>query len=242
MNNFFKRAEKMIPASLYPADAAPDALFRFEVAGVQLDVPRWLLQPEIWQALSNGTYETAEIAAIDTALRPGDVVLELGAGLGFISSWVKTRGDAARVVAIEADPRLMVVMALNHALNDAEVDARNGVVGAHDGATSFFLHREFWRSSPLELEDRTATTLPALSLGGLVADIQPHVIIADIEGGEASLFEAVPLDHVRTLIIEVHQHLIGLAGIKRCTDALSAAGFAYDATASRGAIVVFSRV
>ena len=242
MDNSVERARSLTLPLPYPTDAQHDATFRFEIAGVCLDVPRWLLQPEIWQALSEGTYETAEIAAIDAALHPGDVVLELGAGIGFISSWVKTRGDAARVVAIEADPRLMTVLAHNHALNGAEVDVRNGVVGAHDGETSFFLHREFWRSSPLNLEDRTATTLPALSLSSLVADIRPTVIIADIEGGEANLFENATLDGVRTLVIEVHQHLIGLAGIKHCTDALSAAGFAYDATASRGSIIVFSRI
>ena len=58
------------------------------------------------RALSKGGYEREELRLIGTVLSPADVVLEVGAGLGLVSSYCAKRIGSNRVFAYEADPEL----------------------------------------------------------------------------------------------------------------------------------------
>src|SRR5579883_2680353 len=69
----------------FPEDGEPDAIYRFDVSGIQLEVPLRIMQADLWRSLFHGHYERSEIAALQYAVRAGDKVLEIGAGIGFIS-------------------------------------------------------------------------------------------------------------------------------------------------------------
>jgi len=195
----------------------------------------------LWKVFAEGYYEGSEIAALRRVVRPGDVVLEIGAGVGFISTFLLGHLAARRVYAVEADPRLIPVIESTHALNNVSVAVPNGVAGRHDGFVKFHRQAAFWASSVVPLPGSTDETLPSIDVARLIREMQPDVLVVDIEGGERDLFVGLQLPGVRDLVVEVHQPQIGGAGIARCFSALSAAGFAYNPDGSSGSNVVFSR-
>lgn len=225
----------------FPRDAAPDARYRFVMRGVPLEVPRAVLTPEIWRYLCEGRYETEELDAIVSATRPGDRVLELGAGIGFISSFVAQRLGVERVVAVEANPKLIEVARRNHAINNVPVELVNAVVAQENGTVPFYMHADFWRCSMTPQPDTEEVRLPARALRDLLAEVRPSLLIVDIEGGELTVFDGIDLSGVREAILEVHPDVIGLDGIGRVFARFAEEGLFYHPRKSSRAVVVLAR-
>ena len=115
------------------------------------------------------------------------------------------------------------------------------MVAAEDGTTTFYLNEDFWISSMAPQPGTAPVRLPMRSISGLLAEVRPTVLIVDIEGGEASIFEGVDLSTVREAIIEVHPAAVGARGVHRVFLHMAASGLYDDLLRSSGAIVVFSR-
>src|SRR5690606_21695605 len=64
----------------------PAMLVTFRYARVRLSLPRRLLTGEIRSAFENGHYEAGERSIVRKVVRPDDVVVELGAAIGFLST------------------------------------------------------------------------------------------------------------------------------------------------------------
>ncbi len=231
----------MTDSRAFPADAPPDQLFDFTLHGVRLHIPRAILTAELWNAFELGYYEGSEIGALRQAVRPGDRVLEIGGGIGFISTFLLRELKAASVHTVEADGRLIPVIAATHALNGVSAQVTHAVAGRRDGITTFYQQEAFWASSVVPLPGGAPVSLACADLRRLIREQQPEVLVVDIEGGEANIFEGLDLPGVRSLVVEVHQPQIGGQGIANCFVALAAAGFAYDPNGSGGSNVVFSR-
>jgi FkbM family methyltransferase len=214
---------------------------RFELQGVRLELPTHILQPDVLAFITSERYEADEGAAVRRTVRPGDRVLEFGAGIGLIGVLCARQG-AARVVSIEADPALIPVARRTHALNGAAVELRQALVAAADGEAVFFRQPSFWASSPLDLPGGVAVPMPTVGLDGLIAELRPDVLIVDVEGGERTLFDGTALPGVREIVIEVHKPQIGLGGIARCLDRLRALGFGYDPDGSVDSVLRLSRL
>lgn len=225
----------------FPATAPPERIFKFRLKDVALEVPRAALMPELWRALTESWYEGDELDQICAAVRPGDAVLELGAGIGFISTMIARRIGAGRVVAVEANPQLLPIARRTHAVNGVAVELVGAAVAPEEGEIEFHLHPEFWASSTVPRPGSRPIRVPTRSLRSLLRELRPQVLVVDVEGGEASLFEGLPLDGVRSVVMELHPDVIGLAGVGRTFAAMDRAGFAYDPGPSRGQAVVFGR-
>jgi len=231
----------MPPVSAVASARVVPATRRFELQGVVLELPEHLLQPDILEFILAGEYERTEGAAVRQAVRPGDTVLEFGAGVGLIGTLVARQG-AARVVSLEADASLLPVARHTHALNGVVVELSQAMVGAADGTAEFFRQPSFWASSLLALPGGVAERLPMLGLHGLITRVRPDVLIVDVEGGERDLFTQTDLPGVREVIVEVHKPQIGLAGIAACLDRLRALGFGYDPEGSADSVVRLVRL
>jgi FkbM family methyltransferase len=225
----------------FPAMDPPGQLYRFQVQGITLEVPRGLLDANIWEALCLGRYETKELAGLTGIIHGADTVLELGAGLGFVSSFIARALRPARVVAVEADPVVARIARRTHALNGAEVTLLEGLVATEAGTAEFHRQPGFWGSGTTALPDSESIHLPTLSFAALLAEVRPQVLVLDVEGAECDLFAGVDLGGVRAISMELHRRLTGLAGIRDLFLALGAQGFAYEPTWSSGAVVVFHR-
>ncbi len=227
----------------FPENAPPDTVFRFTVNEIIIELPRALLAPDLWLALVRQYYEGSELSALRNVVQADDVVLEIGGGIGYISTHVLKCLGAGRVTIIEADPRLIPVIRRTHALNNVTADrVMNFVAARHDRTVTFNAQPSFWASSVVDLPGSRPVILPARDLQELVNDVKPDVLIVDIEGGERDIFDGLILDGVRQLIVEVHQPRIGFAGIASCISHLAGAGFTYDPVGSAGSNIVFSSV
>ncbi len=210
-----------------------------------------VISPRMEQVIQKGRYESSEIRLLRKILRPRDRVLELGAGVGVVSTAAAQVTGPQGVIAVEANPGLIPVIRETHKLNGVEgIKVLNGVgVGVPTDKTStFYLRPDFWASSleaPHEAEAAgvKAVSVPQIDLNTILRSHKPSVFVLDIEGGELDLLPCLDLSSCRAIVIELHPKVYQLAGIGRCFDTLRKKGFAYDAKQSRGGtVVVFSRI
>ena len=180
-----------------------------DVSGVWLPIDRGVLSPRMELSLAAGRYEARERAMATRVIQPGDVVLELGSGLGFISSYVRQCTGAGKIICVEANPRLIPYIRSVHALNAvANVEVLNRVVVTTDGTPQtfpFYCRNDFWASSlsPVPPYD-SVVDVPALPLAEILRTHRPDVLIMDIEGGEIDLLKTPNLGSIRAVVVETH--------------------------------------
>jgi len=155
-----------------------------------------------------GVAEPEVQEALQRLVRPGDVVYDVGASIGFITViCARLVGPAGRVVAFEPSRRALERLRRNVALNDfanvtvvdAAVGDRVGELRMHDTAGLV------WGSVA---EDGgvavRSTTLDAEIAGGLVP---PRVVKIDIEGFEVHALAGMArtlADHRPVVLCETH--------------------------------------
>jgi FkbM family methyltransferase len=209
--------------------------------GVLLPVVPGVTSDGIAACIRAGDYESAEAGELDGLIQPGEVILEIGAGCGFISAYCAKKADVVSVVCVEANPRLIDVIRLTHRANDVSVVVHHELLGRQDGETDFYLNKDFWASGTHSFLGE-AIRVPVTSFQKRLDEIRPTMLIIDIEGGEETLFEATDLTGVKKIMVELHQNTIGRRGMKHVFDLLSAQDFHYDLWHSSRSIVTFSHV
>lgn len=220
----------------------------FEIEGLRLEVPDSHLNDRIAAKLASGGYEGHEARAALMRLRAGQRVLELGSGIGYIACLCARVAGAENVTTVEANPDLLPVIAGNLARNGLDaVTVLHGAVGGMDGGAAplaFDAARSFWAG---HIADEASAAervveVPHLGLRDLMARVRPGLVIMDIEGAEAHLFDAPWPAHVRSVMMELHPGRYPDTVIQRIVDCMSASGLTYDPGPSRGRILCFRRV
>ena len=152
----------------------------------------------------------------------------------------------ASVLAVEANPHLIAYMARLHAHNRVRKVRRLNAVLTNDPAPSmtFYLRRDFWMGSLMPGPNPyvAAIEVPTRNLNALLQDEAIDLIVCDVEGAEATLFEDADLAGVDRIFVELHDHVTGLAAVGRLFATLAAKGFVYDPRHSEGSVVLFQRV
>jgi FkbM family methyltransferase len=214
--------------------------------GVIIPDDERVLTPAIREAMLAGRFEAEESAQIPHIVRADDRVLEIGAGIGFISTLLARDPRVSAVVAVEANPHLLDYMGRLHARNDVgKVRRVNAVLTNGPGETAtFYLRRDFWMGSlSAEPNAFTATVeVPTMNLDALLRDEAIDLIVCDVEGAEADLFERADLSSVDRIFVETHDHVTGLSGVRRLFETMQAQGFVYDPRHSTGSVVLFQRL
>jgi len=120
-----------------------------ETNGVKVPFVPGIITPPIEKPMRNNRYEGGECNALRELLEPGDRVLELGAGVGLLSTVAATSEGVRKVVAVEANPDMIPLIRETHSLNGVEnVTLLNGVVAPEAGdPLEFYLRADFWASS-----------------------------------------------------------------------------------------------
>lgn len=228
------------------AEKAARGTDELDVAGVIVPRDDRVLTPAIRQAMLAGRFETEEAAQIPRIVRDGDRVLEIGAGIGFISTLLARQAGVAQVTAVEANPHLLDYMGRLHARNHVRKVRRVNAVlcNSAEPTATFYLRRDFWMGSlSAEPNPWIATVeVPTLSLDGLLRDEAISLIVCDVEGAEAALFEGADLSGVDRVFVETHDHVTGLSGVRRLFATMHGHGFVYDPRHSTGSVVLFQRL
>jgi FkbM family methyltransferase len=213
------------------------------IHGVLVPIGPNEVSPEVWNALETGAYEANEARRVARAIRPGDRVLELGAGLGVITSIIASVEDV-RVWSFEADPQTTRLAKRVIDLNcDGNVVLSNGILAAGPSKTvSFYRRADFWMSSGLA-EQGPYEEVIEITSGDIDAFIEQHsinAVVMDVEGAELDLLQDAMLPGIERVFLELHDHLYGLAGVQAITAAMAQKELIYDPRGSSGPCVLYS--
>ena len=156
-----------------------------------------------WWALGarRRSWEQPVVDAFAMAIRPGDVVYDIGAWIGpYTLLASKLTGPEGRVVSFEPDPVAREQLERNVALNRAEnvqivpvaLADRNGTARLSGG------------DSEATLAATGVVEVPTMTLSDFIArEGPPDVVKVDIEGGELRL-DVPSLRQAREIFLEVH--------------------------------------
>lgn len=217
------------------------------VHGIKVAFDPAVVSRPVIRQLECGAYEVPEVSALGKVIRPDDHVLELGGGIGFMSAFAMQHIDPARGAAVvyEANPLLIPVIKRTHALNGSAVTVENAVLapGKVSGHAKFFRRFNFPESSldgeaPGVIEQHD---VPLVSFDEVLRDFRPTLLVVDIEGGEATVFDGVDLSCVRAAIVEFHPAVTGNRVVTEVIGRLAAQGLSVDLQMSRSNVLTFVR-
>lgn len=199
--------------------------------------------------LRSGDYERKEFDAVMKLLQPEDIVVEIGAGMGYMSTMMSKKKAVQHVHAFEANPAMIPYIRSVHAENGVtNVTVHNALLSATGGGTvDFYVRGDFVASS---MEDNVGDAhggivsveqVEVRDINALFAEVKPTVLVCDIEGAEAHLLPATDLSCLRGAVVELHPQWIGKSGVQAVFDAMHKAGLTYNPWTSRAKVVSFRK-
>lgn len=226
---------------------APEAVPNIRSRGLLFPNDPAFITPRIRKLMNANNYELREAGAVRAMVHDGDVALELGGGIGFMSTLMAKSCKATRVHTFEANPRLIPYIRRVHAINGVadKVEVTNAVLGGRKGKTTFYERREFSASSLIAEPPGTNSpvvcehVVEVMNIKTVITKLKPTVLICDIEGAEADLLPLADLSGLRLAVVELHPQWIGKAGVQAVFDAFSKAGLTFYPRRSNKKVVTF---
>ncbi|NNE53768.1 MAG: FkbM family methyltransferase [Sulfitobacter sp.] len=177
-------------------------------------------------------YERHEIAGALEVVKPGDRVLELGAGIGLVGAVTLKNAKPSKVLAYEANPDLIPHIEALYKLNKLgkKIEIRNKILVSDPKAPKslpFHVRNSYLGSSLIDTTRRPtrAIKVPTESYASVHKSFKPDVIIMDIEGGELEFLRHADLKGVRAIVVEFHPEAYGRDGMRECKRLLEHGGF-----------------
>mgnify|MGYP000639136384 FL=1 len=114
-----------------------------ENSGVLLPISSPGVSPSLRRAIYLDPYEAHERKVVLNKLTKDDVVLELGAGIGFISTLCAKQIGSERVFAVEANAVMAETIKETYRLNSVSPDLTCGLLGKGNGEDVFYIGMKF---------------------------------------------------------------------------------------------------
>jgi FkbM family methyltransferase len=198
--------------------AAPIGLTRVKVAGGDLAGFIILLDMQVDKDYWLGTYEPDLQAAVRELVRPGSILYDVGANIGYVSLLLaKAAGEGGHVYAFEALPENAERWCTNIRLNgmDSRLTLTRAAVTRDSGPVHFLVHAsggmgKVAGSAGRDDRYQSGITVQGLSLDEFVytqGNPPPQLVKMDIEGGEVLALPGMPriLAEARPLmLLELH--------------------------------------
>ncbi|MCP5036870.1 MAG: FkbM family methyltransferase [Rhodobacteraceae bacterium] len=218
----------------------------FRSRGMRIPNDTRIIDRKRRRALRLGNYERREVEAVKAMVRPEDVVIELGAGIGYMSTFMARNRNVSKVYAFEANPALIPHIKHMHEANDVDnVEVHNALLGQRKGKANFYIRENFLASSMEEEpegKNSPVISVEEIEVRGIKAtfkEIKPSFLVCDIEGAEAKILPYADLSSLRGAVIELHPQWIGQKGVKAVFDAMHKAGLTYFPKPSNKKVVAF---
>lgn len=188
-------------------------------------------------------YEEEELQIVKSQLSQNDIVMEIGAGIGLISTYCANLIGSERVFTYEANPVMERYIRNTYKLNHVSPTLEICLIGLQNGQETFYVADSFWASSTIQKSSKAkAVIVPMKSFNQEVQRINPTFLIIDIEGGEYELLQDANFNNdVKKVVIETHEHLIGQDKINSLKSKFAQAGFELNKNFSRGEVLFFQR-
>lgn len=214
-----------------------------------LNIPKHpqLTKGRVRVALRDGNYERKECDAVLRVVQEGDRVLELGGGLGYMSTLLSVKKKVDRVVTYEANPQLIPYIHSVHEANGVDnVEVRNALLCPQAGTPVPFHLRANFLGSSMDFDANPGGVVETVQVdrhgvSSVLDDLRPDALVCDIEGAEADVIPAGDWSSLRCAVIELHPQWIGQSGVQAVFDAMHKAGLTYFPKASEAKVVTFRR-
>ena len=191
-------------------------------------------------------YEAPEIEAAQGIVEAGDIILELGTGMGIVSSIIAKTTKAKAIHSFEANPALIDTIRKVHDRNGiSNIEVTNAVFlpDPKDKTMPFHVH-ESYADSSLAGGAKTVDTVdvPVLDLNEVIRQTSANVLVCDIEGAEQQVFDGVALENLRSIVVELHPDILPPVEIHKIFKTCIDAGLYPDIKLSSGQVVCFRRL
>ncbi len=220
--------------------------------GVRVPIKNSPLDPRSRRRLLRGSYEPAERDLLSKFVEPGDQILELGASIGIVSSFLRrTAGPPGKLVSVEADARLKPAFDAQLAANGLKAEWVNALacpIWAErvppDVAAQSFASSDrtlSGRASSASTDDAHSPPWMTASEICRMTSLQPTAVMIDIEGSEAVWARRAPKfpPTVRLVLVEFHARLTGSDVSGKAAQAVIDEGF--QIAGLRDEVVAFRR-
>ena len=193
----------------------------------------------ILRSLLNDDYESEERNLCSKLLEPGDRVLDIGCGIGAVTTHIAARVGAHNVLSLDANPHLLPVAQATTLVNGLQVRFMHAILSSDrdvvSGATRTFpINQEFWASAlDGETEASDTVDVPVHSLEELIVEHGATAICIDIEGAEVDLLSKTDLPGIVRMIMEIHPETVGNAACNTLLAHLISIGFSIDFSLSQ---------
>lgn len=192
-----------------------------------------------WALAFQGIHEPEETKRIDALVKPGDVVLDLGASIGYFTlRLARSVGPTGRVIAVEPDPLNFELLSRNVAMNGyRNVTLINKAAARQTGPLQLFLSEDNagdHRTSGTP-ESRSAVEVQGTRLDEELADLtRLDFVKIDIQGAEVDalcgLRELLARSPGVAMLVEFWPSGLANAGVEpgRLLDLLDELGFSLE--------------
>jgi FkbM family methyltransferase len=208
------------------------------IDGIKISADRAFVTKDIAKALYREKHEHAERKLVTKALKPGDRVLEIGAGVGLVSLFCARICGPDAVLSYEANPALERVIRHNFALNGMEPRLRIAAAALEKGETTFYFNDNIYSSSLIDRNFGGAQIVQCDAINDVVTDFAPNTIIMDVEGAETTLLPAIDLARIDKIVVELHPWIVGQDKIDTLIAQVKASGFELRETISAAYLFV----
>ena len=211
--------EETVPAEMYGSVATVD--------GIRMRIDPRMSAFQVKKLLS-GRHTRHERQLVIDRLEPDDIVMELGGGIGMLSTACALKIGGDRVHSYEANPTMESLIHDNYALNGVNPKMNMCMLGRTAGSCTFYASEHFARSSAYKLSDQGTTTayeVPVKPLNDEIQRIKPTVLIMDVQGSEGELLSFADLSTVRKLLVELHPNILGISQVNALRRQLRNQGF-----------------
>ena len=217
--------------------------------GIRIPNDPDIIGRKISRLLRAGSYEMREYQAVRALVAPDDVVLELGAGIGFMSTVAAKLCRARSVQAVEANPALIPFIKSVHDANGVStVTVTNALLaGRKSKPADFYVRKNVLTSSmqpmPGDADGKLVAVekIAVLNVNSVLKALKPTVLICDIEGAEATLLPQADLSCLNIAIVELHPQWIGQSGVQGIFDVMHRFGLSYFPKRSNKKVVTFRK-
>ena len=211
------------------------------VSGVKLEVDRSRLLPEVVRALYKERYEDREATLVREVLAPGDRVLEIGAGIGFVSVLCAQRCGAGAVLCYEANPDNEALIQRNFALNGLWPQLRCRAMSVSSGERQLFVEPNILSTGFINRGMGVRRVVKCDAIADVVREFRPNCLVLDVEGAEIDLLPAAPLEGITKIILETHARIVGDDAIRKLDIYMRSQGFTRFAAARKDKVWLYLR-
>lgn len=213
-----------------------------EINGVTLEVPDHY-SPRLKSLFYQQRYECSEAKCVIEKLEPDDLIVEFGAGIGYISTLCAKLIGSDRVFAYEANPILIPMIKKTFETNNVHPTLTEALLGCTTGKTSFFLQQDFFSSSiHKRTNEAREMQVSAVDINHEISRLNPTFLIIDVEGGEYDLVSYIDWRGIKKILIELHEQIIGKSNTDEIRAKLTKYGFTVDPGLSSARVVYLERI